>query len=89
VSDTERSEDAPLDDFDVPDFNNPAFRGAWEKGVRSYLMGDSRDANPYDRDQFGSQGVTFARAFWRRWNEGFDAAEERYSDTGTERRGSE
>jgi len=64
-----------IDQLDVPEFNNPAFRGAWEKGARAAVRGEPREDCPYDRDQFGQQGVTFARAFWNRWMDGYKAAE--------------
>lgn len=69
-------DDGEIDHLDVPEFNNPAFRGAWEKGARAAVRGEPRDACPYDRDQYGRQGVTFARAFWNRWTDGYEAAEE-------------
>lgn len=56
-------------------FSNPAFKGAYRKGFEARLDGKERSANPYDYNDTGPQGVTFARAFWRHWSKGYDDAE--------------
>lgn len=56
-------------------FNNRAFAGAYRKGFVARLDGEERWKNPYERDNYGPQGVTFSRAFWRRWNKGWDDAD--------------
>jgi len=61
--------------IEIPEdkFNNPAFKGAFRKGALAAVNGEPRSSCPYDRDNYGSQGVTFSRAFWRKWMEGYDS----------------
>jgi len=68
-------------EIEVPDdFSNPAFAGAWRKGAEAAVAGRPISSCPYDRDNYGSQGVTFSRAFWRRWVEGYKAYSEDYDE---------
>lgn len=65
---------------DCDDFSNPAFKGAYRKGFEARLDSRDRTSNPYNRDNYGPQGVTFSRAFWRHWNKGFDDADRYLSE---------
>lgn len=63
-------------EIEVPEFNNSAFGEAWRKGAEAAVNGDNRSECPYDPHNYGSQGVMFSRAFWKRWQEGFDVYDE-------------
>ncbi|WP_254823099.1 hypothetical protein [Haloglomus halophilum] len=66
-------EDPTVSHLSEDDYTNPAFAGAYRKGALARRDGKGKAACPYDRDQYGRQGVTFARAFWKRWMEGWEA----------------
>lgn len=53
---------------------NRAFESARNKGRQAFLAGQGLDANPYGDDRTTRGGVTFARAFWRTWREGWKEA---------------
>jgi hypothetical protein len=54
---------------------NRALRGAYVKGWRAHMAGDSPGAYPY-RDSRTSRGaITWSRSFIRAWLDGWDAAE--------------
>lgn len=53
------------------EFSNPAFKGAYRRGFEAALDGRDQSENPYDPENYGPQGVTFSRAFWRHWNKGY------------------
>lgn len=61
--------------IEIPEeqFNNPAFKGAFRKGAIAAVNGEPVSNCPYDPENYGSQGVTFARAFYYRWMEGYDS----------------
>lgn len=57
---------------------NKAFISAWEKGYLARLSGTPRSKSPYPDWRGGKRGniVTFSRAFWRYWVDGWDVAEQ-------------
>ena len=55
----------------LPETNNRAFKSAFRKGFISGFYGYSIKDCPYGDQRTWYGGVTFARAFWRYWEEGF------------------
>lgn len=49
-----------------------AMDAAVAKGRKAAQEGKPRSANPYGDDRTWNGGVTYARAFWKRWNEGWE-----------------
>lgn len=52
---------------------NPAFTGAFKKGYTAAKNGETKQANPYNAYDSCRGGATFARAFHKYWNQGYDA----------------
>lgn len=50
---------------------NRAFNRAWERGREDASLGRPRTANPYPDTRTENGSVTFSRAFWRKWDEGW------------------
>lgn len=50
----------------------PQFESAYQKGRRARREGKSIDANPYGDWRTRRGRITFARAFWRTWREGWE-----------------
>lgn len=53
---------------------NRSHAGAYKKGVKAFYLGDGR--NPYGDQRTWHGGVTWARAYWRAWQQGFEDAQE-------------
>lgn len=51
---------------------NRAFRSAYIKGAKCAIRNGSLEENPYGDARTYYGGVTFARAFWKCWNRGFE-----------------
>lgn len=56
-----------------PHIKGRALRAAWTKGYQAAHRDEPRTTNPYDYHQIVGRNITFARAFHRRWNWGYDA----------------
>jgi hypothetical protein len=54
---------------------NRAHAGAYKKGVRAFKEGRPRSANPYGDQRNWHGGVTWARAFWKNWDWGWENAQ--------------
>lgn len=65
-----------------PENTTPAFKSAWVKGFLAAKAGKLKTANPYDFFDSSRGGPTFARAFHRFWNRGY----EEYARRGEQRR---
>lgn len=57
------------------EFSNKAFRGAFQKGVKARKAGKGRHQNPYKDYRTDGGQVTFSRAFWKCWNDGWDSVD--------------
>lgn len=53
---------------------NRSHQGSYKKGVRAFHAGQPIDANPYGDDRNWHGGVTWARAYWRNWHDGWTDA---------------
>lgn len=66
-----------IDGFDLPrnfpDWN-PAMRGAYMKGARAFIAGESLGACPYGDHRKPSGGLSWSRAFIRSWEDGWEDA---------------
>lgn len=51
--------------------SNKAFEAARRKGLVAALNGQPESDNPYGDERTNRGSVTFARAFWRAWREGW------------------
>lgn len=58
----------------LPTLANRSQLGAWRKGVKAALFGPEH--NPYGDARTYRGGVTFARAFSKRWDEGYARGQE-------------
>jgi hypothetical protein len=57
-----------------------AFDGAYDKGQRAFADGKPRSDNPYGDQRTDRGSVTFARAFYRAWDDGWREAERNVRD---------
>ncbi len=55
---------------------NAAFVSAFEKGANARLAGKPASTNPYPDYRTDRGSVTFARAYWRHWKHGWEAADQ-------------
>lgn len=49
-----------------------ALEGAWQKGARAREAGEPRSANPYKDTRKMDGRLTWSRAFWRAWDDGWN-----------------
>lgn len=52
---------------------NAAFAGAFRKGYEAAEKGQAKGTNPYNALDSCRGGATFARAFHKYWNQGYDS----------------
>lgn len=55
--------------------SNPAYKAAFSKGYIAACSGGPK-RNPYGDDRTCSGSVTFARAFWKAWERGWEKAQQ-------------